>query len=259
MRKPDPTATNLRPLPPAFYARPRFASRPAARDWWTILHPPYTLWHLSYVVIGSCLVGPVNAGHLAFTVIAFFLAVGVGAHALDELHGRPLGTAIPTRTLIVAAVVGVGGAAAIGAIGVTRVGTPLVIFIVIGVVLAIGYNLELFGGLLHTDMVFAAAWGAFPVLTAYYAQHERLDIAAVAASVFCFLLSRAQRELSTPARALRRKTSDVTGTIVRADGTIDDIDQASLLAPLEGALRALSWAAVSLAVTLVLARFGPWP
>ena len=259
MRKPDPTATNLRPLPPAFYARPRFASRPAARDWWTILHPPYTLWHLSYVVIGSCLVGPVNAGHLAFTVIAFFLAVGVGAHALDELHGRPLGTAIPTRTLIVAAVVGIGGAAAIGAIGVTRVGMPLVIFIVIGVVLAIGYNLELFGGRLHTDMMFAAAWGAFPVLTAYYAQHERLDIAAVAASVFCFLLSRAQRELSTPARALRRKTTDVTGTIVRADGSIDEIDQASLLAPLEGALRALSWAAVSLAVTLALARFAPWP
>ena len=259
MRDPDPTAAKLRPLPPAFYARPRFASRPAARDWWTVLHPPYTLWHLSYVVIGSCLVGPVNAGHLVLTVIAFFLAVGVGAHALDELHGRPLGTAIPTRTLVVAAVLGIGGAAAIGAIGVTRVGTPLIIFIVIGVVLAVGYNLELFGGRLHTDMVFAAAWGAFPVLTAYYAQHERLDIAAVAASVFCFLLSWAQRELSTPARALRRKTTDVTGTIVRTDGTIDDIDQASLLAPLEAALRALSWAAVSLAITLVLARFAPWP
>ena len=96
--------------------------------------------------------------------------------------------------------------------------------------------------------MFAAAWGAFPVLTAYYAQHERLDIAAVAAGVFCFLLSRAQRELSTPARALRRKTTDVTGTIVRADGSIDEIDQQTLLAPLEGALRALSWAAVSLAV-----------
>ena len=257
--EPDPTAAELRPIPPAFYARPRFASRPAARDWWTILHPPYTLWHLSYVVIGSCLVGPVNTGYLVFTVVAFFLAVGVGAHALDELHGRPLGTAISSRTLIIAAVIGIGGATAIGAIGVTRVGMPLVLFIVIGIVLAIGYNLELFGGRLHTDTVFAAAWGAFPVLTAYYAQHERLDIAAVAAGVFCFLLSRAQRELSTPARALRRKTIDVTGRIVHADGTIDDIDRAALLAPLEGALRALSWAAVALAVTLALARLGPWP
>ena len=58
---------------------------------------------------------------------------------------------------------------------------------------------------------------------------------------------------------LRRKTVDVTGTIVRADGRIDDIDQQALLAPLEGALRALSWAAVTLAVTLALARLGPWP
>ena len=102
MSEHDPTAAKLRPLAPAFYARPRFASRPAARDWWTILHPPYTLWHLSYVVIGACLVAPVNVGHLAMTALAFFLAVGIGAHALDELHGRPLGTAIPTRTLIVA-------------------------------------------------------------------------------------------------------------------------------------------------------------
>ncbi len=259
MSEPEPTTAKLRPLPPAFYARPRFASRPAAGDWWTILHPPYTLWHLSYVVIGACLVGPVNTGHVALTVLAFFLAVGVGAHALDELHGRPLGTAIPSRTLVIAAVIGIGGAAAIGAIGVTRVGAPLIAFIVIGVVLALGYNLELFGGRLHTDTVFAAGWGAFPVLTAYYAQHERLDIAAVAAGVFCFLLSRAQRELSTPARALRRTTKDVTGTIVRSDGSIDEIDQAALLAPLEGALRALSWAAVSLAATLALARLGPWP
>ena len=259
MNEPDPTAARLRPLPPAFYARPRFASRPSTRDWWTVLHPPYTLWHLSYVVIGSCLVGPVNAGYVAWTVLAFFLAVGIGAHALDEIHGRPLGTAIPTRTLIIAAVIGIGGAAAIGGIGVTRVGLPLVVFIVIGVVLAIGYNLELFGGRLHTDTAFAAGWGAFPALTGYYAQHERLDIAAVVAAVFCFLLSRAQRELSTPARALRRKTSEVHGTIMRSDGSIDEIDQASLLAPLEGALRALSWGAVSLAVALALARLGPWP
>lgn len=259
MSESERTAAKLRPLPPAFYARPRISSRRAAGDWWTILHPPYTLWHLSYVVIGSCLVGPVNAGDVAFTVLAFFLAVGVGAHALDELHGRPLGTAIPTRTLIVAAVIGIGGAAGIGVVGVTRVGLVLIIFIVTGVVLAIGYNLELFGGRLHTDTVFAASWGAFPVLTAYYTQHKRLDIAAVAAGAFCFLLSRAQRELSTPARALRRKTVDVTGTIVRADGSIDEIDQSALLAPLEGALRALSWAAVSLAVTLMLARLAPWP
>jgi hypothetical protein len=259
MSEPDRAAEHERSLPPAFYARPRFASRRAARDWWTLLHPPYTLWHLSYVVIGSCLVDPVNAGHLAFTLLAFFLAVGIGAHALDELHGRPLSTMIRTRTLAIAAVAGVGGGAAIGVIGVTRTGLPLLAFIVIGVILAIGYNLELLGGRLHTDTVFAAGWGAFPVLTGYYAQHHRLDVAAVAAAVFAFFLSRAQRRLSTPARALRRNTARVDGIIVRSDGNTIDIEAETLLAPLEGALRALSWSAVTLAIALALARLGTWP
>jgi hypothetical protein len=217
------------------------------------------LWHLSYVVIGSCLVEPVDASRLGFTLLAFFLAVGIGAHALDELHGRPLGTAIPTRALLVAAVAGIGGAAGIGAMGITRIGLPLAVFIVIGVTLAVGYNLELFDGRLHTDTMFAAAWGAFPVLTGYYAQHERLDLAAIAAAVFAFFASMAQRRLSTPARALRRKTRHVEGNIISADGDVTDIDRARLLAPLEGALRAMSWAMVCLAVTLVLARLDLWP
>jgi hypothetical protein len=259
MSNPDPPADQLRPLAPAFYARPRFASRPAARDWWTLLHPPYTVWHLSYVVIGSCLVGPVDAGRLGWTTLAFFLAVGIGAHALDELHGRPLGTSIPTRALVVAAASGVGGAAIVGAFGLTRVGLPLIAFIVVGVVIAVGYNLELIGGRMHTDNMFAIAWGAFPVLTGYYAQHERLDVAAVAAAVFAFFLSTAQRRLSTPARTLRRKTSEVRGTIIGNDGAIADVDRRLLLAPLEGALRSLSWAAVTLAATLALARLAPWP
>ena len=141
----------------------------------------------------------------------------------------------------------------------SRIGLPLVAFIVVGVVIAVGYNLELLGGRLHTDAMFAIGWGAFPVLTGYYAQHEQLDIAAVAAAVFAFFLSSAQRELSTPARSLRRKTSDVSGTIVANDGSTTDIDRGTLLAPLEGALRALSWAAITLAAALALARLAPWP
>jgi hypothetical protein len=254
--QPDDQATNLAP---AYYARPAFVSAPAVRDWWTLLHPPYTLWHLSYVVIGACLVGPVDASRLAATLLAFLLAVGIGAHALDELHGRPLATSIPTRALVVAATVGIGGAAIIGVAGASRVGLPLIGFIVVGVALAIGYNLEILGGRLHTDAVFAAAWGAFPVLTGYYAQHERLDVAAVAAAVFAFFLSAAQRTLSTPARSLRRKTAAVRGTIVGNDGTSTEIERAMLLAPLERALRTLSWATVSLAATMALARLRPWP
>ena len=241
-------------LAPAFYATDRLARWPRLRDWWTVLHPPYTLWHLSYVVIGSCLVAPVDRTRLVATVLAFFLAVGVGAHALDEVHGRPLRTEIPAAALVVAGVLGIGGAAVIGLFGVARVGVGLVAFVAVGVVLAVGYNLEPFGGRLHTDSVFAVSWGAFPVVTGYYAQHERLTPAALVAAAFAFFLSRAQRQLSTPARLLRRKTSGLDGRLVYHDGSTTVLDRATVLGPLERALRALTCATVALAGALAIAH-----
>ncbi len=243
-----------RELPPAFYASLRLRGRPALRDWWTVLHPPYTLWHLSYVVIGSCLTGPVDRTRLAATLLAFFLAVGVGAHALDELHGRPLNTAIPSAGLVVAAVAGLGGAAAIGVAGIWRVGAPLAVFIVVGVVLAVAYNLELFAGALHTDIVFALSWGAFPVTTGYYAQHERLSAGAALAAIFAYFFSRAQRHLSTPARNLRRKTRRLHGTIVHVDGSTTSFDRNLILTPLERALRSLTCANAAIAAALAVTR-----
>jgi hypothetical protein len=243
---------------PAYYAQPRLLSRRWARDWWALLHPPYTAWHLSYVVIGACVLAPVSVSRLLATLLAFFLAVGVGAHALDELHGRPLRTELPEWGLVTAAVVGIGGAVAIGIAGVAVVGGWLLLFIGVGVLLALGYNLELFGGALHTEVGFAAAWGAFPVLTAAFAQHGTLGGAAIAAAVFGFLTAAAQRKLSTPARTLRRRTLLVEGTAHRTDGSTVELTASSILEPLEGALRACSWAMVAIAVALALAQLGPW-
>ena len=58
----------------------------------------------------------------------------------------------------------------------------LVPFIVVGPLIVVAYNAELFGGLVHNDAGFAAAWGAFPVLTAYVAQAETLALAPVLAA-----------------------------------------------------------------------------
>ena len=80
---------------PAFYAR----QGGRAADWWTVLHPPYTVWHLSYVVLGAAMASTIDPVALGLSVLAFFLAVGLAAHALDELQGRPLGTGIGDRTL----------------------------------------------------------------------------------------------------------------------------------------------------------------
>lgn len=235
---------------PAYYA-----ARPGPwRDWWTVLHPPYTAWHLAYVVIGAALAPRVSVSTLLATLVAFFLAVGVAAHALDELHGRPLRTTIPSTVLAGAVALGLGGACAIGAVGVTRMGWTLVPCIVAGPLLVAAYNAELLGGVIHTDAGFAAAWGAYPVLVSYVAQTGDLTWAPVAAATGTLALSLAQRWLSTPARRLRRQGQRVEGSVVWTDGEVSPVDRATLLAPLEHALRALSWGVVLLATGLALAR-----
>ena len=235
---------------PAFYA----AEPGGWRDWWTVLHPPYTAWHLSYVVIGASLAPHVDVVRMLATLLAFFAAVGVAAHALDELHGRPLRTHIPTAALNAATVAGLTVAVGLGVVGVTRVGVVLIPFIVVGPVLVAGYNLELLGGRLHTDVGFAAAWGAFPLLTSYVAQTGTVSVGALLAAGAAFGVSYAQRSLSTPARMVRRRSRRVEGTIVLDDGSVEPITELSLLAPLERALRSLSWAMVAFAAALAVTR-----
>lgn len=235
---------------PAFYA----AGAGGWRDWWTVLHPPYTAWHLSYVVLGAALAPHTDVVRLVATLIAFFCAVGVAAHALDEVHGHPLRTRISDTTLGIVAGVALAVAVALGLAGLDRVGLGLLVFIVVGPVLVVGYNLELFGGRLHSDVAFAAAWGAFPLLTGYYAQAERLDLVALFGAAAAFGSSYAQRKLSTPARLVRRRVTGVEGSLTMDDGTVRPLDDRVLLAPLERALHALSWSMVALAAALAVAR-----
>ena len=235
---------------PAYYA----LRRGGWRDYLTLLHPPYTAWHLSYVVIGAGLAPRTDPTRLLATLLAFFFAVGVAAHALDEVHGHPLRTRIPDRLLWLAAATALAAAVALGIAGVPRVGAGLLAFIVVGPVLVVGYNLEVFGGRLHSDAGFAASWGAFPVLTGYFAQAERLDLVALLAAAAAFGLSYAQRSLSTPARLLRRRVSRVEGSLTLHDGTVRGLDERLLLEPLERALQALSWSLVALALALAFAR-----
>jgi hypothetical protein len=235
---------------PAFYA----LESGGWRDYWSLLHPPYTLWHLSYVVIGACIAPVVNFGWLIETALAFFLAMGLAAHALDELKGRPLRTRIPDGVLSAIAVVGLAGAFALGIHGAVVVSPWLWAFIAVGGFLVVAYNLELFGGAFHSDLWFALGWGAFPALTAYFAQTATIRAEAVLVAGACAALSAAQRVLSTPVRRLRRKVASVTGEVVTTEGRREPIDASSLRAAPEGALRWLAVAVPLFAAALLVAR-----
>jgi hypothetical protein len=222
-------------------ARPAFyALRPGGwRDYLTLLHPPYTIWHLSYVAIGAALAPQMNWGVLGWTVLAFLLALGVGAHALDELNGRPLRTQIPGPYLVALAVLSIGGACTIGIAEASATTWWLLAFVGVGAFLVVAYNLELFGGRFHSDLWFALAWGAFPVLTAYFASARTLRGEAFAAAAFAVLASLAQRTLSTQVRFARRQLSDTQSA-----------------RPAEVALKLLAASMPLLAGALLLARSG---
>ena len=243
------TATRPRP---AFYA----LRSGGWRDYVTLLHPPYTLWHLSYVAVGAALAPRMDWPLLGWTTLAFALAMGVGAHALDEMQGRPLQTRIPQRILATLAALSISAAAAIGiAVAVSRT-LWLLVFVVVGAFIVVAYNLELFDGTFHGGLWFPAAWGAFPVLTAYFASARTLHGAAFAAAGYAFASSWAQRRLSTPVRLVRRRVVAVRGELELDDGTTLPLAADALAREPEAALEALVAATVLVALALLLLRAG---
>jgi hypothetical protein len=215
---------------PAFYA----LRRGGWRDYVTLLHPPYTLWHLSYVALGAGLAPQFHLDRLLWALAAFFLAMGVAAHALDELKGRPLRTAIPAPALLGLAAVSLAGAVAIGIGAAQAWGFGLLVFVAVGAVAVPAYNLEL---ALHNGFGFALLWGVFPTLTGYFVEAQTIRLEAVAAAAFAFATSVVQRTLSTPVRTARRDHATTEGIDV-----------------LERSLRLLAWALAALGVAVVAAR-----
>ncbi|HEV8228545.1 MAG TPA: class I SAM-dependent methyltransferase [Candidatus Limnocylindria bacterium] len=235
-------------LGPAFYSL-----RPGGpRDYWTLLHPPYTAWHLSYVLLGAALSPAPDPRIVLGALLAFALGVGVAAHSFDELRGRPLATRIPARVLVALGTLGLAGATALGLLGVTLIGPAFAVFVAVGIALVLLYALE--APLVHTDIGFALSWGAFPVLTTAYATGAP-PIPAIAVAAGAALLSLAQRVLSTRVRAIRRRSISVEGEIRYRDGSREIIGAGGLIAASEGALRILWLAVVALSVGLLLSRY----
>lgn len=239
-------------LRPAFYA----LASGGWRDYLTLLHAPYTAWHLSYVVVGAALAPVVHLERLVGTLLAFFLALGVGVHALDELNGRPLGTRIPRAVLVALALAGIGGAVALGIVAAALSSPSLLVFVALGILLALAYPLELAGGKLHSDLWFALGWGAFPLLTSYWANAFALSWPAMLGAGYAITTSYAQRRLSTWVRLVRRQTASASGELRLRSGEQRLLDAAALIAAPESALRWLTAAVCLLALGLLALRFG---
>ena len=236
---------------PAFYA---LAAGSAWKDYVNLLHVPYTLWLLSYVVLGAAIAPSIQVDRLLLTLLGFFLAVGIGAHALDELNGRPLGTSIPRPVLLGLGLIPVGGAVALGAVAAIVGSVWIIPFVCFGGFIVIAYNMGIWNDRFHSDFWFAFAWGAFPPFAAYWIQSPQIRLSAVLLAVGCFGLSMAQRTLSTQVREIRRRTVRVEGSMEMADGSIVALDSSKLLLVPERALRLLTLTIVLFAGSLMAFR-----
>lgn len=242
---------------PAFYA----LQAGGWRDYVNLLHVPYTIWHLSYVAIGAALAPDFSIALLGWLLLAFFLATGLSAHALDELAGRPLQTTIPAWVMAGLAVLPLTVAASMGirfALDV-RWFWP---FVIVGPFFVGAYNLEWFGGRLHNRFWFAAAWGAFPAAVGFAANTHTPTVGAMVTMGWIALtaaaLSDAQRIVSLRARFVRRSVRTLRSAFVTspsaADTSTQTFEKEWVLEPLDGALKRLSYAVPLLAAAVVLSR-----
>jgi hypothetical protein len=241
---------------PAFYA----LRSGGWRDLVTVLHPPYTAWHLANVGFGAAAAAEIHTDRFVATLAAFFLALGISAHTLDELNGRPLNTQLSDRALTAMATISLAGAIGIGVAGCIIVSATLIPFVLAGGFFVVAYNLELFGGRFHTDFWLAFAWAAFPALTSWWVNtlslaSVKVDLAGVLVAAGCFGLVRVQRILSTPVRRLRRRTVSVSGEQRLDDGSVIPLTAAEISGPLDASLRGLWWAVVVLSIGLVVIRY----
>jgi hypothetical protein len=204
--------------------------------------------------LGAALSPTLREERLTATLLAFFLAVGVSAHALDEMNGRPLRTRIPRSVLIVLGVSGLVGAIIIGIAGAIFASPWLLAFVAFGAFIAPAYSLEWLGGRFHSGFWFALAWGAFPFLTAYWASSETFEAAALFGAVAVFALSLAQRALSRRVRDVRREMRSIEGRIVYSDGRVEGITRDWATGAGERALGLVAVAISGLAAAALFAR-----
>ena len=236
---------------PAFYA---IAAGSGWKDYVNLLHLPYTLWHLSYVVLGAAIAPEIHIDRLLVTLLGFFLAMGVAAHALDELNGRPLGTRIPKPVLVGLGIFPLCGAIALGATAGVVGSVWTIPFVAFGGFIVIAYNLGLWNDRFHSNFWFAFAWGAFPAMTSYWIHSTSITASIVLLALGCFLLSLAQRTLSTQVRTIRRMTLSIEGSMQMADGSKVMLDSAKMISVPEKALMLLSLTIVVFAGSLLAFR-----
>lgn len=188
---------------------------------WTMLHLPYTMMVLGFVLVGAVLAPMLSWPVLAMTLAAYLLALGVGAHFLDQLPG--MGSRYvrhwSTQALWSVGIAGLAGGVAIGLVGAYVLREPWLLgFVAVEGTCALGYSLgPIFRGVLHRDTVFIFSWGSLPCLTSYYAQAGSVSLAALIAAVAFAGVSLVEIRASRASRESRQRARAAASAVARRE------------------------------------------
>jgi len=188
---------------------PRFGS-PRFRAAVGLLFLPYTGMVLAFTVFGAMLAEVVHWDRVAAILGIYFLALGVGAHALDALGSRetkPWGDMFSKRQLRLLASVSVAAAYAIGMPYMLGPAPLLAWIAIVEGFFLLAYNLEWFQGRFHTDGWFALSWGALPVLAGHVLQTNSISFAALLVAAAAGALSLVEITASRPYKSLMRSAA----------------------------------------------------
>jgi hypothetical protein len=244
----------------AWYAR----SGSKIRELYTIMHLPYTSMVLSYTLIGAALAPAVYPSRVILTLVAYFLGLGLSAHALNELYGRHWGESLSKRELQVLFGVPLIGAILIGlyatmtlyaSSGTLFASFVLLLFIALETLFVFMYNTDFFGGRFHSDLAFAFSWAALPTLIGYYVNAMTITVDSILMSIAMAATAGIEINLSRWCKDFRRK-SPLT-KIRFADSTELDLSTTELIAKPEKSLKLIVIVVDLVAIVLILHKLLP--
>src|ERR671910_1044091 len=208
-----------------------------------MLFLPYTGMCVSFTIIGSMLSESIQWDRVLSIFVIYFLALGVSAHAADNLGSKkikPWGsffTAFELKLMVI------GGLFVSYVLGIYYIITFVPLLLIIAIIegfFLFAYNFELFNGFFHNNFWFAISWGSLPLLAGFVIQTNSISILSLIASIIAFLVAYVEIRISRKYKELKRKPHDIVDCNTKK---------------LERSLKILSLITISFAVLLTVCRY----
>ena len=208
-----------------------------------MLFLPYTGMCISFTIIGSMLSESILWDRVLSIFIIYFLALGVSAHAADNLGSKkikPWGNFFTTFELKLMVIGGLSVSYAIGIYYIIIFVPLLLIIAIIEGFFLFAYNFELFNGFFHNNFWFAVSWGSLPLLAGFVIQTNSISILSLFSSTIAFLIAYSEIRISRIYKELKRKPQDIVNYNIKK---------------LELYLKILSLTTISFAIILTIYKY----